>query len=99
MTTLENTELSIETIRKRVETLLQRHKIAHDKKSTYLGLLAAKREELENLKKEILAAGLDPSKLKEKKEELQSTLLQTMQDFDDRLTNVEQAFAAFEDRK
>ncbi len=99
MTTLENTELTIESIKSRVETLLKRHKMASDKKANYQGLLSAKRDELTKLREEIEAAGLDPSKLKEKKEELQQDLVRLMEDFDNRLTNVEKAFASFEERK
>lgn len=98
-TTIENAELSIEEIRTKVEGLLKRHKIASDKRNTYMGLLAAKREELANLKKEIEAAGLDPKRLKEKKAETQAELLRLMSTLDERLTSVEEAFASFEERK
>lgn len=96
MSTLENAEMGIDEIRERVEGLLKRHKVASEKRSTYKGLLEAKKEELSNLKREIEAAGLDPSKLKERKEALQADLLRMIEDFDKQLTSVEQAFASFE---
>lgn len=99
MSTLENAEVNLVDTKKRIESLLQRHKIASEKRSTYNGLLEGKRQELEKLKLEIKEAGLDPSKLKEHKEVLQAELFKKITEFEAQLSEVEKAFEMFESAK
>lgn len=87
---------SLEQIKSRVDELGKRFKAASTKKSTFSGLLQGKRDELAALKKEIEDAGLDPKKLKEKRDELQTEVIAIIEDFEKRLTQVEEAFTAFE---
>jgi vacuolar-type H+-ATPase subunit D/Vma8 len=90
---------SLDQIKTRVEDLSKRFKTVNSKKSNLGGLLQAKKDELAALKKEIEAAGLDPRKLKDKRDELQAEVVAMIDDFDKKLTRVEEAFAAFDSRK
>lgn len=90
---------SLEQIKSKVEELGKRFKTASTKKSNLNGLVQAKREELAALKKEIEDAGLDPKKLKEKRDELQTEVLAMIEDFEKRLATVEDAFVTFESKK
>jgi len=90
------TTSSLDQIKIKVEDLDKRFRAASAKKSNLSGLLQAKKEELASLKKEIEDAGLDPKKLKDKRDELQTEVLTLIEDFDKRLTQVEVAFATFE---
>jgi chromosome segregation ATPase len=90
---------SLEEIKSKVDELGKRYKVISTKKSNLNGLVQAKREELAALKKEIEDAGLDPKKLKEKRDELQTEVLAMMEDFERRLASVEEAFTAFETKK
>jgi chromosome segregation ATPase len=96
MTTPTTTSSSLDQIKTKVDELGKRFKAASAKKSNLSGLYQAKREELAALKKEIEDAGLDPKKLKEKRDELQTEVLAIIEDFEKRLTQVEEAFTAFE---
>jgi chromosome segregation ATPase len=87
---------SLEQIKSKVDELGKRLKAASIKKSNLSGLVQAKRDELAALKKEIEDAGLDPKKLKEKRDELQTEVQAMIEDFEKRLVTVEEAFAAFE---
>lgn len=87
---------SLEQIKSKVDELGKRYKAASTKKSNLSGLVQAKRDELAALKKEIEDAGLDPKKLKEKRDELQTEVQAMIEDFERRLAAVEEAFAAFE---
>lgn len=95
-TTLEQTDLRLEEIKQKVEELGKRLKVAGSKRSNFSGLLQAKKEELSALKREIEAAGLDPKRLKERRDELQVEVVAAIEEFDKKLTTVEEAFAAFE---
>ena len=90
---------SLEQIRDKVEELAKRYKSASAKKSSLSGLLQAKKDELASLKREIEAAGLDPKKLKEKRDELRTEVVAAIETFDRNLTQVEEAFAAFDNKK
>jgi chromosome segregation ATPase len=90
---------SLDQIKAKVDELGRRYKAASAKKSNLSGLVQAKRDELAALKKEIEAAGLDPRKLKEKRDELQTEVQAMIDDFEKRLTSVEEAFAAFDAKK
>ena len=87
---------SLEQIRAKVEELGKRYKTVSSKKSSLSGLLQGKKEELAALKREIEAAGLDPKKLKEHRDQLQAEVLAAVEDFERKLTVVEEAFAAFD---
>jgi chromosome segregation ATPase len=90
---------SLEQIRQKVEELGKRYKAASSKKSNLSGLLQAKKDELAALKREIESAGLDPKRLKERRDELQTEVVAAIEDFDRKLTTVEEAFAAFDAKK
>ncbi len=90
---------SLEQIRTKVEELGKRYKAASSKKASLSGLLQAKKEELAALKREIEAAGLDPKRLKERRDELQTEVVAAIEDFDRKLTTVEEAFASFDAKK
>jgi chromosome segregation ATPase len=90
---------SLDQIKAKVDELGRRYKTASAKKSNLSGLVQAKRDELAALKKEIEDAGLDPKKLKERRDELQTEVQAMIEDFERRLTSVEEAFAAFESKK
>lgn len=87
---------SIDQIKNQVEDLSKRFKTASSKKANLSGLLQAKKEELAALVKEIEDAGLDPKKLKERRDELQEEVVAMIEDLDKRLKQVEEAFTAFE---
>lgn len=89
---------SLEQIKTKLDELSRRYKAASIKKSNLDGLLQGKKEELANLKKEIQDAGLDPKKLKERRDELQMEIVAMMEDFEKKLTAVEEALAAYENR-
>lgn len=87
---------SIDQIQAKVEELNKRFKAAHTKKTALGGQLLAKKEELAALKREIEAAGLDPKRLKERRDELQTELVALVEDFSKKLSTVEEALAVFE---
>lgn len=87
---------SLEQLRAQVDELGKRYKTVSSRKSSLSGLLQAKKEELANLKREIEAAGLDPKRLKERRDEVQTELVAAIEDFDKKLTAVETAFAEFD---
>lgn len=87
---------SLEQIRAKVDELGKRYKAANSKKASLSGLLQAKREALAGLKQEIEAAGLDPKRLKERRDELQAEVVAAVEDFDRKLTMVEEAFAEYD---
>lgn len=87
---------SIEQIQSKVEELTKRFKTVSTKKTALGGQLQAKKEELAALRREIVEAGLDPKRLKERRDELHTELVALVEDFDRKLTVVETSLAAFE---
>lgn len=87
---------SLEQIKAKVEELGRRYKTASAKKSSLSGLLQAKKDELAKLVREIEAAGLDPKKLKDHRDQLQTEVVALIEDYEKKLTAVEEAFAAYE---
>jgi chromosome segregation ATPase len=87
---------TIEQIKERVDALSQRYKKVSEKKANLSGLLQAKKEELKALVEEIQAAGLDPKKLKEHRDSLQSEVEKQLGDLETKVSAVEEALNAYD---
>lgn len=88
--------MSLDQIKQRVDALTKRHAAASKKKSELKGQLAAKKQELVELKKEIEAAGFDPKNLKEEKTRLEGELEEMIQTFEKELAEVEAVLDAYD---
>ncbi len=87
---------TLEQIKERVDALSTRFKKASEKKANLSGLLKAKKDELNALVEEIRAAGLDPKKLKEHRDDLKQEVETMIKDLDEKLTAVESALQAYD---
>lgn len=87
---------TLDEIKAKVDDISKRHKVASSKQQNLSGLLQGKREELATLIKEIEAAGLDPKKLKERRDELKQEVLAQVESIDKQLKQVEEALATYE---
>lgn len=87
---------TLEQIKERVDALSVRFKKASEKKANLSGLLQAKKEELNALVEEIRAAGLDPKKLKEHRDDLKREVETMIKELDEKLTSVEGALQAYD---
>lgn len=87
---------TLDEIKSKVDDINKRYKSASSKQSNLSGLLQAKREELASLIKEIEAAGLDPKKLKERRDELKAEVIAMTESIDKQLKQVEEALAAYD---
>lgn len=87
---------TLDEIKAKVDDISKRYRAASGKQSNLSGLLQAKREELAGLIREIEAAGLDPKKLKERRDELKAEVLAMTESIDKQLKQVEEALAAYD---
>lgn len=87
---------SLDELKRKVDDLLRRHAEVTRKKAELRGQLEAKKEELAALGKEITAAGFDPRKLKEQRDQAHQDLEALVGSFEADLKEVEQALASFE---
>lgn len=87
---------TLDEIKSKVDDISRRYRAASSKQSSLSGLLRAKRDELAALIKEIEAAGLDPKKLKERRDELKQEVIAMTDNIDKQLKQVEEALAAYD---
>lgn len=87
---------TLEQIKERVDALSARYRKASEKKANLSGLLQAKKEELNALVEEIKAAGLDPKRLKEHRDELKQELEIQLDTLEAQLTTVEEALRNYD---
>ncbi len=87
---------TLDEIKAKVDDISRRYKAASSKQANLGGLLQGKRDELASLIKEIEAAGLDPKKLKERRDELKQEVLVMVESIDKQLKQVEEALAAYD---
>jgi len=87
---------SLDELKRKVDDLLRRHGEVTQKKAELRGQLEAKKAELVSLGNEIKAAGFDPRKLKEQRDQAEQDLETLVRSFEQDLKEVEQALAAFE---
>jgi septal ring factor EnvC (AmiA/AmiB activator) len=83
-------------IRKRIENVLRRTEVATKRKASLEGTLKAKEQELAVLLQEIREAGYKPKELVSERDRVQAELLKMLEDYEQRLTEVETALATFE---
>ncbi len=82
---------TLDEIKAKVDDISKRYKSASAKQSNLSGLLQGKRQELAGLIKEIEAAGLDPKKLKERRDELKAEVVAMIEGIEKQLKQVEEA--------
>lgn len=87
---------SLDQLKRKVDDLLRRHTVVTKKKSELRGRLEAKKTELVELGEEIKAAGFDPRKLKEQRDEAHQELEDLVESFERDIVEVEEAIASFE---
>lgn len=87
---------NLDQLKRKVDDLLSRHSKVSEKKAKLRGQLDAKKAELVALGEEIQAAGYDPRKLKEQRDEAQQELEGLIESFERELKEVEEAIATFE---
>lgn len=87
---------NLEQLKRKVDDLLGRHTKVTEKKAKLRGQLEAKKAELVALSEEIQAAGYDPRKLKEQRDEAHAELEGLVESFQQELQEVEEALASYE---
>lgn len=87
---------SLDELKRKVDDLISRHKKVSEAKAKRQGELEAKKAELVALGEEIQAAGFDPRKLKEQRDEAHEQLESLIEAFQRELAEVEEALASFE---
>ena len=87
---------SLDELRKKVDNLIERHKVVAEKKAKLQGQLEAKKAELLELGNEIKSAGFDPRNLKEQRDKAKEDLERLIRSFEKDLVEAEEAIAHFE---
>lgn len=88
-----------EEIKTKIEELQERHEAVSTKRASLGGQLQAKKEELAKIIQEVKAAGYDPKNLASERDKAQQELEVMLEDFEEKLTAVETAIAAFDSKK
>jgi chromosome segregation ATPase len=83
-------------VRKKIDDLARRSDAVNRKKSELQGLLAAKKEELAALVKEIKAAGIDPKNLTAERDKAKTDLESMIASYEKDLEATEKALAAYD---
>jgi septal ring factor EnvC (AmiA/AmiB activator) len=83
-------------IKKKIDELQRRYTAVVQKKASLSGQLEAKKEELASVVKEIKAAGYDPKRITQERDQAKKELEDMIVKLDKSLTEVETALAAFQ---
>ena len=85
----------MDEIQRRIEELQRRHAEVLQRRAGAAGQLQARREELAALVREIRDAGYDPTQIAQIRDQAREDLLTEIAQFERKLTEVEEALAAF----